>query len=227
MGRCFAHAPYLLNLASDSEDLRRRSISVLVEELESADALGLAGVVLHPGSAGSGGRQDAEARFRAALMEVLGSAGKGDAAVLVEGTAGAGGQLGRSVRELAGLVPHDEGECARTVGVCLDLAHLWAAGYDLHGDGWEVALAEVRDYWGVPAPHLLHGNDTPVECGSRKDRHVPPGEGALGEGLFRRLLADPRIAETPFVLEIPPGTRNQLVASALDRLRRWQASSPC
>ncbi len=223
-GRCFAHAPYLLNLASEGEELRRRSIAALVGDLQAADALGLAGVVLHPGSAGRGNRREAAARCRAALAEVLGLAGDGAAALLLEGLAGGGGQLGRSVRELADLVPAQGPRLTRSVGVCLDLAHLWAAGYDVRGEGWELVVAELGDYWGVSAPHLLHGNDTPVERGSHRDRHAPPGEGVLGEGVFRRLLADPRLAQTPLVLEIPPGPNNQLAASALARLRRWRSN---
>lgn len=222
-GRCYAHAPYLLNLASDREELRWRSIAVLIDELQRADVLGLAGVVLHPGSAGRGVRKEAAARVRAALVEVLQRAGDGGAAVLLEVTAGAGGHLGASPRELAELVPVSLGSLARPVGVCLDLAHLWAAGYDLLRDGWQKALDEVQEHWLSAAPQLIHANDTPVECGSRRDRHAPPGAGALGERFFRNLIQDPRIADTPLVLEIPPGKGNQLVAAALDRLRSWHA----
>ena len=67
------------------------------------------------------------------------------------------------------------------------------------------SLAELAEHWGVQAPHLLHGNDTSVELGSRRDRHAPPGDGRLGQRFFRRLLADGRCASLPIVLEIPPG----------------------
>ncbi len=222
-GRCFAHAPYLLNLASDDQQLWRRSVAALVDELQAADALGLAGVVLHPGSAGRGNRREAAARCRAALAEVVSMAGDGGAALLLETLAGGGGQLGSSVGELAQLVPARQPGVTRPIGVCLDLAHLWAAGYDVGGTGWDVVMGELGDCWGLAAPHLLHGNDTPVACGSRRDRHAPPGDGVLGEAVFRRLLEDPRLAATPFVLEIPPGRGNQLVAAALARLRSWRA----
>lgn len=224
-GRCFAHAPYLLNLASDCAELRRRSVAALVEELRTADLLGLTGVVLHPGSAGRGSRREASARCREAVAEALDMAGEGDTALLLEGMAGSGGQLGSSVCELAALVPPRRPGTGRSVGVCLDLAHLWAAGYDLHAGGWEIVLAELGECWGVSAPHLLHGNDTPVECGSRKDRHAAPGEGVLGEKLFQSLLHDSRLADTPLVLEVPPGRDNQLVAGALARLRAWQGGT--
>ncbi len=218
-GFCFAHAPYLLNPASEDRLLRERSVAVLIEELRRAGALGLAGVVLHPGSAGAGDRGEAEARCRVAIAEAVGRAGAGAAMLLLEGTAGAGGQLGRGPAELARLV---EAAGRNRVGVCLDTAHLWGAGYDLLHDGWDRALAELTEHWGVEVPQLLHGNDTTVELGSRRDRHASPGDGRLGERFFRRLLADGRCASLPIVLEIPPGEGNALVRRALARLRRWE-----
>jgi deoxyribonuclease-4 len=222
-GACFAHAPYLLNLASADETLRMRSIAVLVEELTRGGRLGLAGVVLHPGSGGEGNRGDAEARCRAAITEAVGRAGPKAATLLVEGSAGAGGQLGRTPVELARLVePRLRRAGGRTrVGICLDSAHLWGAGYDLVGDGWERLRGELAEAWGTEVPTLFHGNDTRVELGSHRDRHAPPGEGRLGEAFFRKLLADPRCVSLPIVIEIPPGEGNGLVKKALARLRRW------
>jgi deoxyribonuclease-4 len=219
VGLCFAHAPYLLNLASADDALRNRSIAVLIEELRRAGRLGLAGVVLHPGSAGAGSRNEAEARCRAAITEAVESAGARAAMLLVEGTAGAGGQLGRTPAELAELI---EPRLRNRLGVCLDTAHLWGAGYDLLADGWDRVLAELSENWGRDVPHLLHGNDTQVELGSHRDRHAAPGEGRLGEVFFRSLLADERCATLPVVLEIPPGDGNVIVREALARLRAWQ-----
>jgi deoxyribonuclease-4 len=215
-GAAFAHAPYLLNLASADESLHARSIAVLAEELTRAGRLGLAGVVLHPGSAGAGDRQAATLRCRAGLAEALRTAGEGAAPVLLEGTAGGGGHLGTTPVELAALVPP-----GHAVGVCLDTAHLWAAGYDLSGDGWSRVTSELGAHLGRPVPDLVHANDTNVALGSRRDRHAPPGEGVLGETFYRRLLSDPALAQTPVVVEIPPGRDNRLVAVALERLHRW------
>jgi len=223
VGRCFAHAPYLLNLASPDEALRRRSVTVLAEELRLAGTLGLAGVVLHPGSGTGSPRPEAVRRCRDAIAEALDLAGEGAAPLLLEGTAGAGEQLGRTVGELAALVP---ASCRRQIGICLDTAHLWAAGHDLAGAGWDEVLAACRDHWQRPAPDLLHANDTPVPCGSRRDRHAFPGEGLLGERVFRRLLADPNLAGVPVILEIPPGRGNANVVRALALLRRWQSTGP-
>ncbi len=223
-GSCFAHAPYLINLASADRDLRKRSVAVLVQELRRADRLGLRGVVLHPGSAGGGSRPAAEGRCRDAITEAVERASTRVAMLLVEGTAGAGGQLGRTPGELARLV---EPRLRRhgSVGTCLDSAHLWGAGYDLTGDGWERALSELAEAWGVEVPDLLHGNDTGVELGSHRDRHAPPGEGVLGEKFFRRVLADERCASVPLVVEIPPGPHNELARAAVERLRGWSRAA--
>ena len=199
--------------------LRRRSVDTLVEELDRATVLGLAGVVLHPGSAGAASRVEAVARCRTAIVEVVERTRAGGARLLLEGTAGMGGQLGTTPAELAELVdPSARGR----VGICLDSAHLWGAGYDLLAGGWDRVLDELARSWGRPAPDLLHANDTPVALGSRRDRHAPPGEGVLGAAFYRRVLADERVADVPLILEIPPGRGNELIRAALDRLRSWQ-----
>jgi deoxyribonuclease-4 len=218
-GAILAHAPYLLNLASDSGELRRRSVAVLVEELQRAGRLGIDGVVLHPGSARDGSREAAETRCRAAITEAVESAGSGAARLLLEGQAGAGGQLGRTPAELAAL--RDDG-VRRRVGICLDTAHLWAAGYDLTSGGLTRVLDEVAEHWDGAVPDALHVNDTAVPLGSGRDRHAPPGEGLLGERFYRDLLRREALADVPMILEIPPGDGNVLVRRALNRLRRWQ-----
>lgn len=217
-GRCFAHAPYLLNVASADGDLRRRSISVLAEELTNAGRLGLAGVVLHPGSAGSGSRSLAEGRCREAVAAAMEVAGPAAARLLLEGTAGAGGQLGRSPMELARLVP-TAGD--PRVGICLDTAHLWGAGFDLLGTGWDELREQLEAGWSLSAPDLWHANDTAVELGSKRDRHARPGEGRLGERFYRKMLGDAMVAAVPLVVEIPPGPGNVLIRESLALLRRW------
>lgn len=218
-GAALAHAPYLLNLASDDEALARRSVAVLVEELLRAAELGLDGVVLHPGSARSGPRDAAEERCRAAISRAIEAAGNRGSRLLLEGQAGAGGQLGRTPAELARLV---DPAVRRRVGICLDTAHLWAVGYDLTAGGLQRVLDEVHDHWRCAAPDALHINDTAVALGSGRDRHAPPGEGLLGGPFFRELLAHEALAEVPMILEIPPGRDDVLVRRALNRLRRWQ-----
>lgn len=221
-GKAFAHAPYLLNLASADDALRRRSVDVLVEELQWAGALGLTGVILHPGSAGKGDRSLAESRCREAVAEGVERAGPQAARLLLEGSAGAGGMLGRGPAELSRLVAPPLRE---KVGICLDLAHLWAAGYDLPGDGWDRVEGELQERWGTAIPDVIHGNDTNTPLGGGVDRHAAPGSGVLGEGFFRRLLRDPRLSATPLIVEMPPGEGNEAVARIVGLLRSWRRSA--
>ena len=221
-GNAFSHAPYLLNLASADDTLRRRSVDVLVEELQLAGILRLAGVILHPGSAGKGDRSAAESRCRDAVTEGVERAGPQAARLLLEGTAGAGGMLGRGPAELIRLVaPAVQGK----VGVCLDLAHLWAAGYELPGDGWDRVMVELQEQWGAAAPDVVHGNDTLTPLGGGMDRHATPGSGVLGERFFRRLLRDTSLAATPLIVEMPPGEGNEAIARTVKLLRSWSRSA--
>lgn len=218
-GAVFAHAPYLVNLASQDPEVAQQSVALVVASLLLGARLGLAGVVVHPGSAGRGSREQAVARVRQRLAEILARSPAG-ISLLLENTAGAGGLLGARMDELQALGEGCWREQGR-LGLCLDTAHLWAAGYDLRNGGWEQALAELAAMGLSSLVSLVHCNDTPVALGSRRDRHAPPGEGQLGEAFFVELLQDPFMASLPCVMEIPPGPKNRGVKQALARLRSW------
>lgn len=199
-GVVFAHTPYLINVASGSRDLWRRSVELLKAQLVTAQTLGWAGVVLHPGAHGGDGvgvGLDRATRGLATAIEDVPEAPP----VLVETTAGAGTVLGASADEVGRLT---ESLPADRIGVCWDTAHLWAAGYDISEDqGWDGVW---RLFVGAAGrPSLLHLNDTGVELGSRKDRHARIGHGRLGEATFARVLNDPRCENVPMVLETPKG----------------------
>lgn len=199
-GRCFAHAPYLFNLASGDAGLRERSIAGLVDQLGRAHTLGLAGVVLHPGAHGGDGVAAGIRRVAAGARAALEKAPQGPR-LLLEVTAGAGTTLGRDFAELATILAELPSE--RT-GVCWDTAHLWAAGYDVAGEtGWEELWESFRAETDRPAPDLIHLNDTDRERGSRRDRHARIGHGLLGYETFARVVRDRRLAVTPMVIETP------------------------
>lgn len=217
----FAHAPYLVNLASQDPELAQRSVALVAHELVLARRLGLAGVVVHPGSAGRQSRRDAVARLRRRLAEVFARAAV-DTPLILENTAGAGGLLGVTVGEVLQFVELSWWQEGR-VGLCLDTAHLWAAGYDLRRGGFRQACLELAEAGLAWSLKLLHINDTPVPLGSHRDRHAPPGAGQLGEDFFTELLGDPALADVACIMEIPPGPKNMAVKEALARLGNWLA----
>ena len=194
------HAIYLLNCASEDGDIRRKSVQSLTASLESGRAIGAAGVVLHPGSAKTGDSAAAIERAAGAIREAL--AESEGCPLLLEDTAGAGGTLGRSFEELAGLIEASGGE--RRLGVCLDSCHLLASGYDIRTRaGVDAVMGEFERYLGSGRLGCLHLNDSLTPLGSNRDRHANIGEGELGSGGCAAFLAAPQFDGLPCVLETP------------------------
>jgi deoxyribonuclease-4 len=202
VGVIFAHAPYLVNVATGDRGLRKRSRDLLVDQLERARLLGLDGLVLHPGAHTGDGPKIGIGRAVKVLLAAMERVPEAPP-LLLEVTAGQGTTLGRSFTEIADLLkplPPDR------TGVCWDTAHLWAAEYDVVAEeGWERMWDELRNPTGRRVPDLVHLNDTNVELGSRVDRHERLGHGKLGFDTFSRIVRDPRLARVPMVLETPKG----------------------
>jgi deoxyribonuclease-4 len=193
-----AHAPYLVNLASPDPGLRADGIGALVRSLRVMEAVGGLGVVTHIGSAKGADPGAALARVAAGVREALAETER--AKLLLENSAG--GTLGGSFAELRDLLALLDGEAR--VGICLDSAHLFAAGTDLrHGGGVARMLDDFDRVVGRERLWLFHLNDSRSALGSRLDRHENIGEGEIGRAGFRALLREPRLAGLGGILETP------------------------
>ncbi|HLH66526.1 MAG TPA: deoxyribonuclease IV [Solirubrobacteraceae bacterium] len=220
------HAVYLVNLASEDEQISSRSLASLIHSLRVGDAIGAAGVVLHPGSAGRLARDDG-----AATAAAIRRAGRSIAQALsesercplhLENTAGAGGTLGRSFAELAALL-EAAGEGPR-LGVCLDSCHLLASGYDIRTpEGLGVVVDELERRLGLSRLGSLHLNDSQAPLGSNRDRHADVGEGELGEEGCAAFLSEPRFQGLPLVLETPGPDRQGPTRAQVEHCRRLRA----
>jgi deoxyribonuclease-4 len=198
----FAHASYLINLAVSSPPARRQAIDAFTDELERGEALGLACVVIHPGSHLGEGLAQGLARVTQAVNESLRRTEGYRIAVAFENTAGAGHTVGRTLAELGELVRRSARP--ERVGVCLDTCHLFAAGYDIRTPaGWQAVLEEGDAEFGLGRILAWHLNDAKTALGSGLDRHEHIGVGALGRTPFRLLLTERRLAGIPKVLETP------------------------
>jgi deoxyribonuclease-4 len=192
------HAVYLLNCASEDEELLAKSRTSLIHSLRVGDAIGAAGVVLHPGSARQGEVGKAIARAGKVIEQALAESER--CPLHLEDTAGAGGTLGRSFEELAALL--DAAGGGKRLGICLDSCHLLASGYDIRtSDGLENTLDECDRLVGLKRLQSLHLNDSMVPLGSNRDRHALLGEGELGEKGCATFLSEPRFERLPCVLE--------------------------
>jgi deoxyribonuclease-4 len=197
-----AHASYLINLATAEKALRERSILAFGEEIDRAEALGLLGVVIHPGSYTTGTEDEGIRLVADAVNHVLETRRRGRALVILEHTAGQGTSLGWRFEQLARMIERLDGD--PRVGVCLDTCHLWGAGYDLASEaGYRATFESFERMVGLDRLRVFHVNDSKKPLGSRRDRHEHIGRGMIGREAFRRLLNDPRFDALPMILETP------------------------
>ncbi len=232
----FLHTIYLVNPASPDELLRARSAVAIAHALAFGASVGAAGVVTHVGSHKGDGFEAAFRRTiatleaaRALALQTVGEASppgipEPETALpplLLESSAGQANSVGKSPEELARLIAALSGP----VGVCIDTAHLFVAGYDLRtADGLEVYLGRLDEQLGLGRVGLVHLNDARRPLGSRHDQHENLGEGTLGAAALARVVAHPRLRSVPFVLEVPgfeghgPDSRN------LARAKSWRGA---
>jgi deoxyribonuclease-4 len=197
---CVIHTPYLINLASDDAKVLTGSLGLLRADLASAAAGKIAYVNTHLGSYGTRDRNEGFAAICRALEESLEEIAPGVMLVL-ENSAGAGNLAGGTLEELGRFirsVDHPQ------LGVCLDTAHAWAAGYEINSQsGVDRFLAEADEAIGLERVPVFHFNDTQVPLGASRDRHYHIGEGLIGFDGFRALLAHAEVREKTAILETP------------------------
>jgi deoxyribonuclease-4 len=222
MRQVFAHAAYLINLAAPAPAEWRRAVAAFHDELERAEALGLAFVIIHPGSHRGAGLADGIRRVVRALDEVTQRTAGYRVLALLENTAGGGATIGRSFEELGRIL--DGLRRPERAGVCLDTCHLFAAGYDIRRRaGYEAAMRRCARLLGTRVVRAFHLNDARAPLGSGLDRHEQIGRGHLGVAAFRHLLNDRRWSRVPMALETPKEPEPIADREALALLRSLRA----
>lgn len=197
VGPWMIHASYLVNLCTPKDDLRRKSIDSMQQELDAADRLGVPYVNVHLGAHTGAGVDGGLANAASALDELDVPA---DVTILVESDAGSGTKLGGQFEHLAQVLD----DADHDLEVCVDTAHAFAAGYDLStAKGVEDTLTEFDDVVGLEHLAYFHLNDSKHGCGTNKDEHAHIGEGEIGVEGFETLVNEPRVRDRPFVLETP------------------------
>jgi deoxyribonuclease IV len=202
------HTSYLVNLCSQSDVVRHKSIAAFRGEIERALALGAEYLVLHPGSWRGLTREEGLSRAADSIAESaegLIRPSQGDACafrILIENTAGAEFSLGGSFEQVAQLLAK-----LRPIvptGACLDTCHCHVAGYDLvTAPGYQETVALIQNTIGLANVRVWHMNDAKAPRASKLDRHQHIGQGTMGLPPFRRLLNDPRFAHCAFIAETP------------------------
>ena len=201
LGPLVVHGSYLINLASPDRVLRVRSIQAFHDELVRAAALGADFLVAHPGCGKGAHMSSAVAAIADGLKQAARGVNFNGLRILLENTAGQGTSVGSRFAELKSILDL----CPDLpLGVCVDTAHLFAAGHDLcRPAGLDGALAEIAQTVGLERVFVVHVNDSKSAMGSRLDRHEHIGKGKIGVEAFRRILNHPLLAGRAFILETP------------------------
>jgi deoxyribonuclease IV len=202
----FAHANYLINLAATNPQFHANSIRALAEELVRADQLELPFLVLHPGAHLGAGEEAGLEKIVDSIDEVFRKIPEVKTRIALEITAGQGSCVGHRFEHLAHIIANvREPDRLR---VCLDTAHLFAAGYDIGSESgvrktfreFDRVIPQARDRLVA-----IHINDSKTGRGSRVDRHEHIGKGRIGLDAFRFIMRSPRFRKIPKVLETPKG----------------------
>lgn len=214
LGPLVIHDNYLINLASANPVLRTRSMQAFHQEIVRAQALGADFLVAHPGSGRERGMEDAIRAIAQGIKQAARGLKLGDLRILLENTAGQGASVGSRFEELKGIIDL----CPdMQLGVCIDTAHLFAAGWELRtAEGLESVLQAIERTVGIEHVAVVHVNDSKAALGSHVDRHENIGEGKIGLEAFRRILNHPLLAGRAFILETPidkPGDDRKNVAA--------------
>jgi len=204
VGPLVIHTSYLVNVCSQTGDVRQKSVDAFRGEIERALAWGAEYLVLHPGS-WKGLTRDEGLKLAADSITraIDGLAWQGTGFhILIENTAGAEFSLGGSFEQVAELVARLK--ATAPVAVCLDTCHTHVAGYDLVSEeGYAESMKLIASTVGFESVRVWHCNDAKAERGSKLDRHEHSGQGTIGVEPFRRLLNDPRFSQAAFIAETP------------------------
>ena len=197
-----SHASYLINLATAHRPLRAQSLAAMADELDRAEALGLQGVVLHPGCYTAGSEAAGLDFIADGLLELFAARRRGKTMIILEHTAGQGTSLGATFEQIAYIIARMNDH--PRIGVCLDTCHLLASGYDIASPkGYADTFTLFEQLIGVDRLKVVHLNDSKRPLGSRVDRHEHIGQGTVGLEAFRRLVNDRRFHGLPMLLETP------------------------
>ncbi len=200
----FAHASYLINLATTNPQFHLNSLRALSEELTRADQLELPFLVMHPGAHLGAGEEAGLNKIVESIDRVFAAIPRVKTRLALETTAGQGSCLGHTFEQIAYII--ENAREPERLCVCLDTAHVFAAGYEIGNEaGTRKMFRDFDRLIGLDRLAAIHLNDSKTGRGSRVDRHEHIGKGRIGVDAFRFIMRDRRLGNIPKVLETPKG----------------------
>jgi len=197
----FLHMPYLPNIAAAKSKFYKGSIDSIATDLQRAEQLGAQSLIIHIGHRMESSEEEAIENVSQGINQAFEKVRNG-VMLLMENTAGQGTEIGYHFDQIKKIIEKVHNH--QRMGVCLDTAHSFEAGYDLSNRaGIETTFDDFDRTIGLERLHLLHLNDSKTPLGSRKDRHWHIGEGYIGLEGFRHLVNHPSLSHLPGIMETP------------------------
>jgi len=195
------HGSYLLNLGSPKEELRQKSVDLLIDELERCSQLGLSLFNIHPGSSGGEiSREECITYIAEGINKALRSTQ--GVKVVLNNMSCQGHTIGGDLTELKAIIELVVDKSR--IGVCLDTCHAMAAGYDLSTqEGFDKLIREFEEQVGFEWLVGVHLNDSKGPAGCHLDRHENIGKGTIGVAGFQRIMNCKHFINLPLILETP------------------------
>ena len=203
----FIHVSYLINLASPDSRLYHSSIDAYIEDIMEAHALNADYIVTHMGSHKETTEESGIKRLTEALNVIIRKTANTKVGILLENTSGSGSWLGYKFSHQKKIISGIKNK--ERVGLCLDTAHAYAAGYDISNkNGLDKIIKEIDSMVGLGYLKLIHLNDTNEKLDSRFDRHMHIGKGRIGLTGMKLIINHPKLKNVPFILETPKDTNS-------------------
>lgn len=215
----FIHGTYLVNLATDDNELQQKSVQSLIHDLTFASNIGAQGVIFHFGSHPTGweGKKDT---LTPLIHHVLKHT-PGSTEFIIENAAGSGAKIGASLEELATMIKDINHPRVR---ICVDTAHAFASGYDLRTkQAVNTFVSAVQNSFGWEVVSAIHLNDSKVDFAKKADRHENIGKGYIGNVGLQAFVTHPKITDIPFILEVPGFHKNGPDKENIDRVKRYSS----
>jgi deoxyribonuclease-4 len=213
-----SHDAYLINLCAIKEDILKKSRVAFLNELERCELLGIPYLNFHPGAHLGAGEEDG-IKLIAESINITHEKTKGyKVSSMLEVTAGQGSSIGYKFEHLRDII--DLVEEKDRMSVCVDTAHIFAAGYDIKNQkNYKKVIKDFDEIIGLERLKCFHMNDSKKELGSRVDRHEHIGKGFIGLEGFTNIMNDKRLEKIPKILETPKGKEQLEDLENLDVLR--------
>ena len=204
IGPVMIHDSYLINLCATNKEILEKSRTAFTDEIERAITLKADYLNFHPGAYLEKDEEWGIKTIAESVNICLDKFTGPDVKLILESTAGQGTSIGYRFEQLRDIMHSVERK--KSMGVCVDTAHIFSGGYDIRDEkSYETTMKELDEIIGLEYVRAFHINDSKKDLGSRVDRHENLGEGLIGLKAFELLLNDERHIGKPMLLETPGG----------------------